>query len=137
MTLRAADVPSLPLSVTCTADAVFAATIVALAARVVRGRASGAPDDAPVGPGAQRFTDAVEAGIAACLSQPSAPDGHLTVTLSSEATHWVGSLHWTAGADDAAAAVSVVEAALSRTADEVDCVQDGADARCDVRCLRD
>jgi hypothetical protein len=103
---------------------------------VVRGRMSSADADAPLGPGARRFTEAVQAGVAACLAQQPDPDRYLSVTLSSEPTHWVGALRWTPDPGDDAG-VAAVQTALARVAGEVDCVRDGDDARCELRCPRD
>lgn len=129
MTQRPADVPSLPLSVTCTADAAFADTIVALAARMVGATDGAGP--APAGSAARRFADAVREGVAACLA-PGA--GTVAVALSAEEAHWLGDLRWTPAADTDLARL---QTSLAGLADAVECVHDGADARCTIRCRRE
>lgn len=136
MTQRPADVPTLPLSVTCTADEVFAGAIGAVVSRFAGGPTAAGGGDVPLSGGARTFTEAVQAGVAACLSHVGSSGRDLSVTLSSEATHWVGVLRWPA-TDDETGALAAIEATLSSVADAVVCGHDGADAHCELRCRRD
>lgn len=129
MTHRSAAVPSLPLSVTCSADPRFAATITALATRVV----AGAGGDAEA---ATRFARAVTSGVEACLEHLDGARGEaVTVELTASDTAWQGSVSWPFSDADAAF-VATLEGRLESVADRVECGLRGADAFCTVSCTR-
>lgn len=133
MTLPPADAPSLPLSVTCTADAVFGEAIVSLARRVAGGGLEGG-DEA----GSRRFAGAVEAGVSQCLAHLGAGEGRtLEVQLSSVADHWLGELRWVTDGDGDRAALSTLQRTLEPLCETVECSHDGTHASCSLRCRRD
>lgn len=129
MTQTPAVVPTLPLSVTCTADARFADTITALANRMAAATGEG--------PAVQRFTDAVTAGVAACLEHLGDDVGRtLSIELTASATEWQSQLQWQSPTDEDAAVTARLEAALADVADRVECGRTGADAFCCLSCRR-
>ena len=129
MTQTPAALPSLPLSVTCSADPRFAETIRALATRMAASTGGG---DAVA-----RFADAVAAGVDACFSHlGTARADALTVELTASETDWEGSLQWPAGPGEDAAFVSGLQTSLGPLADRVECGHRGADAFCTVTCAR-
>jgi len=132
MTQAAADEPSLPLMVTCTADADFGDTIVALARRMAGGEGA---------PAADRFATAVDRGVSTCLETLRGDETQtLSVELSSTPSHWQGDLRWPAtdgsGRADASDALARVEAALTSLADVVECAHTTSGAHCRLRCRR-
>ncbi len=129
MTHTRSALPSLPLSVTCSADPRFAEAITALATRMVTSTGGGQA--------AGRFADAVTAGVEACFSHlGSARAGALTVELTASETEWEGCLQWPAVPGEGAVFVSVLQTRLGALADRVECGHSGADAFCTVTCAR-
>lgn len=128
MTHLSAAVPSLPLSVSCAADSRFAATLTALAHRVAAGTGEG--------PGADRFTSAITAGVTACMEHLGDDRSRLlTVELTAGSADIQGTLRW-ARLPDEDGFTSQLEAALVPIADRVECGHRGDDAFCCVTCQR-
>lgn len=124
-----AAVPSLPLSVSCAADSRFAATLTALAHRVATGTGDGT--------GADRFTSAITAGVAACMEQFGDDRSRLlTVELTAGPDDIQGNLKWARLPGDDDGFASRLEAALGGMADRVECGHRGNDAFCSVTCQR-
>ena len=129
MTQPPAALPSLPLSVTCSADPRFAETITALATRMASSTGGGQA--------AARFADAVAAGVDACISHLDEARGEaLTVELTASDTDWEGCLCWPAGPGQDAAFVAGLQSRLGDLADRVECGHRGANAFCTVACTR-
>ena len=129
MTEIPAPVPSLPLSVTCTADGRFSATMSALAHRVAEGTGNTAVAD--------RFTTAVTTGMNACLAHLGDDGSHtLSVELTASETDVQGYFRWARLPDEGATFTAQLEATLASVADRVECGHSGADAFCCVTCVR-
>ncbi len=127
MTQRPAAVPSLPLSVTCSVDARFGHTIGALAARMATDTGGGAA--------AERFAEAVNHGVTACLDHLDEPQA-LTIELTANDTAWEGVLQWPARPAGDDAFMDALRERLAPVADEVECGHTGTGAFCCVRCSR-
>jgi hypothetical protein len=129
MTHTSAVVPSLPLSVSCAADARFAATLTALAHRVAAGTDDGAVAD--------RFTSANTAGVVACLEHLGGDRSRLlSVELTAGPADVQGRLTWPQQLDEDQAFVARLEATLAGVADRVECGHRGPDVFCSVTCQR-